>query len=102
MRARWIEKQRNIVDFTLSSLLRRKGKNIALVSVFTLVVFVLASAVIFAYALKREACLVLDRAPEMVVQRMVAGRHDLSARVCDTIGKIRGVRSVTPVSGLLL
>ena len=36
---RSIEKQRNILDFTLSSLWRRLGKNLALVVVYTLVVF---------------------------------------------------------------
>ena len=35
----WIEKQRNLIDFTLSSLNRRLGKNIALVLTFTGVVF---------------------------------------------------------------
>ena len=43
----WIEKQRSILDFTLSSLLRRKGKNISLFVVYTLVVFILASAMFF-------------------------------------------------------
>ena len=41
--ARWVERQRNILDFTFSSLLRRKGKNVALLLVYTLIVFVLAS-----------------------------------------------------------
>ena len=28
--ASWIERQKNVLDYTLSSLLRRKGKNLAL------------------------------------------------------------------------
>jgi hypothetical protein len=36
-----------MIDFTLSSLLRRKGKNIALVFVYTAVVFLVASVFLF-------------------------------------------------------
>ena len=42
---RWIERQKNVIDFTLSSLFRRKGKNAALILVYTLVVFMAASVV---------------------------------------------------------
>ena len=91
----WIEKQRNIIDFTLSSLLRRKGKNVALIVVYTLVVFVLASVMFFTHAIKREASLILRDAPEMMVQRLVAGRHELiPVSYIDTLKQIRGVQTV--------
>lgn len=91
----WLEKQGNIIDFTLSSLVRRKGKNIALVMVYTLVVFILASVMLFTHSIKREASLVLRDAPEMLVQRLLAGRHDLiPVSYIDPIKKIRGVQSV--------
>jgi len=93
----WIDKQRNVIDFTLSSLLRRKGKNAALVVVYTAVVFVLASVMLFTHALKREASIVLRDAPEIVLQRMVAGRHDLMpASYATVVDKITGVSSVRP------
>jgi len=92
---KWIERQRNIIDFTLSSLLRRKGKNIALISVYTFVVFLLASVMFFVHSIKREASMILKDAPEMVVQRMVAGRHELiPVGYIDKIKDIRGVISV--------
>jgi ABC-type lipoprotein release transport system permease subunit len=91
----WIDKQRNIIDFTLSSLWRRKGKNMALAGVYTLVIFLLASVMFLTYSIKREATLVLRDAPEIMVQRLVAGRHDLiPASYMDTIKTIRGVQSV--------
>jgi ABC-type lipoprotein release transport system permease subunit len=91
----WIERQRKIIDFTLSSLLRRKGKNGALILVYTLVVFLLASVMFFVHALKREASLVLKGAPEMIVQRVVAGRNDsIPLGYADRIREIRGVGSV--------
>ena len=48
-------KQRNILDFTLSSLLRRKGRNAALIVVYAFVVFLLASVVFLAQSIKEEA-----------------------------------------------
>jgi ABC-type lipoprotein release transport system permease subunit len=93
--ANWIERQRNILDFTFSSLLRRKGKNIALGLVYTLVVFVLASVMFLTYALKREAAVILQDAPEMVVQKVSAGRQDsVPLSYIDRIKEIRGVSSV--------
>jgi ABC-type lipoprotein release transport system permease subunit len=91
----WIEKQRNIIDFTLSSLSRRKGKNIALLLVYTLLVFLLASVMFFTHALKREAALTLRDAPEIVVQRMSEGRHEpIPRKYIEVLNKIRGVTSV--------
>jgi ABC-type lipoprotein release transport system permease subunit len=90
----WIEKQRSILDFTLSSLLRRKGKNFSLFFVYTLVVFILASAMFFTQAMKREASLILEGAPEMVVQRLLMGRYEpVSMDYARRIRNIRGVIS---------
>jgi cell division protein FtsX len=95
----WFERQRNIIDFTLSSLLRRKGKNLSLLLVYTLLVFLLASVMFFTHALRREASLILQGAPEMVVQRMAAGRHELMPERYQNA--IRGIRGVSGVRGRL-
>ncbi len=95
----WIEKQRNILDFTLSSLARRKGKNIALVFVYTVLVLLLASVMFFTHALRKEAVLVLRDSPSMIVQRMVAGRHDLIPE--NYLDQIRTVKGVSAVRGRL-
>src|SRR4030067_2054535 len=91
----WINRQRNILDFTLASLLRRKGKNVALLAVYTFIVFILASVVFLTSSLKKEACLVLQDSPEIIVQRTVAGRHDLiPISYMLVLKEIRGVQSV--------
>ena len=95
----WFERQRNIIDFTLSSLVRRKGKNLSLLLVYTLLVFLLASVMFFTHALRKEASLVLQGAPEMVVQRMSAGRHELIPR--RYLSMIKGIRGVSSVRGRL-
>jgi ABC-type antimicrobial peptide transport system permease subunit len=92
-----LSRHRNILDFTISSLLRRKTKNISLLVVYTLIVFVIASLIFFIQALKREAALLLKEAPDLVVQRMVAGRHDLiPVSYAEKIAAIRGISSVVP------
>jgi ABC-type lipoprotein release transport system permease subunit len=92
-----IERQRHIIDFTIASLLRRKGKNLSLLAVYTLVIFVLASIMFFTYALKREAAVVLRDAPEIIVQRTLTGRYTtIPLSYADTIKNIRGVISVRP------
>ncbi|HEX2964914.1 MAG TPA: hypothetical protein VHO84_03985, partial [Syntrophorhabdaceae bacterium] len=94
---RWIEKQRNIIDLTLSSLWRRKGKNIALASVYTMLVFLLASVMFLSDSLKYEAASVLKGTPEVVVQKMVAGRHELiPTTYAERLSAIRGVAAIQP------
>lgn len=91
----WVGRQRNLLDFTLSSLWRRKGKNGALTLVYTVVVFALASVMLLTASLKREAALLLAGSPEVLVQRLVAGRHDpVPEAYADAVRGIRGVASV--------
>jgi len=96
---KWIDRQRNIIDFTLSSLFRRKGKNTALIAVYSLVIFVLASVVFFTYSIKKEASLILKDAPEIVLQRLVAGRHELIP--LSYMNRIREIKGVSAVKGRL-
>lgn len=89
---KWVERQRCLIDFTLSSLWRRKWKNLSLLSLYSLVVFILSSVLFFTQALRQEAGEALSTAPEMIVQRMVGGRHALIPQ--DYVEKIRGIRGV--------
>jgi ABC-type lipoprotein release transport system permease subunit len=99
----WFAKQRHLIDFTLASLLRRKGRNLGLLAVYTLLVFVLASAMLYTHALRREAAVILEGTPEVVLQRLVAGRHDLiPPGTIERIGALRHqLRGVQEVRGRL-
>lgn len=91
----FLEKQRHIIDFALSSLLRKWGKNLGLLMVYTAIVFVLASVFFYTSAIKREAALVLQGSPEVVVQRLVGGRQGLvPAKYLAALSEITGVRQV--------
>lgn len=92
-----LERHRHFLDFALASLARRPWKNTFLLLCYALVIFVVASVVFFATALQGEAVRLLEGAPELVVQRMMAGRQDLVPIAdADAIGGIRGVRQVRP------
>jgi hypothetical protein len=95
----WIERHKYFLDFTLSSLMRRKGKNISLVLLFASIVGLLTAVLFFAGAIRGEAQRVLAGAPEMIVQRMVAGRHELIPLAY--IDRIKGIRGVAKVQGRL-
>jgi ABC-type lipoprotein release transport system permease subunit len=60
-------------------------------------VFFVASAMFFTTSIKEEALLVLRKAPEIIVQRLVAGRHDLlPLNYLKVLKEIEGVQSVKP------
>ncbi|MBF0344449.1 MAG: FtsX-like permease family protein [Nitrospirae bacterium] len=95
----WLQKNRYIVEFTLSSLLRRKGKNLALIVSYTFTIFLLSSVMLFTHAIKEEALTVLDNAPQMVIQKMIAGRHELIPVAY--IERLRQIPGVSAVKGRL-
>lgn len=90
-----LDRYLNILQYTIAALLRRRGKNFSLLVIFTFLIFVLASVMFFTTALKREAALLLEGAPDLVVQKMMAGRHDPIPLTYTT--KIEGIRGVTEV-----
>jgi ABC-type lipoprotein release transport system permease subunit len=98
----WIERQKHLIDFTLASLSRRKAKNLGLLFIYTLLVFVLASVALYTHALRTEAQRVLAGSPEIVLQRLVAGRHDLiPPGYLDQIGQNVRLRGVQKQEGRL-
>lgn len=90
-------RQLKILEFTLSGLLRRKYKNLSLIAVYTFTIATLGSVLFLTHALKIEATASLTTAPDLVVQRVAAGRHDLiPTEYVAKINKLPGVKSVTP------
>lgn len=87
----------NVLDFTLQSLLRRKFKNLGILLVFTLIVFITGSILFLSYSFKQEAMLILKGSPELIVQKMSGGRHELiPVKRSKYIAGIPGVSSVEP------
>ncbi len=88
----FLRRQRSLLEYSLSSLARRPGKHLGLVLVYGLIVFLMASTLLFTQSLRQEAALVLAESPELIVQRLLAGRHDLiPASYLEQLGAIRGI-----------
>lgn len=86
-----------LLEYSLSSLWRRKEKNLALIVVYALVIASLGSVLLLTHALKIEATTTLAAAPEIVVQRTMAGRHELiPVNYAARIAEIPGVGTVKP------
>ena len=96
MNRQFLERHRYFIDYTLSSMLRRRWKNFSLILVYSLIIFTIASVLFFTEAVRKEAGAVLEDAPQMIVQRTLAGRHELiPLSYAAGIGKIRGVQAVS-------
>lgn len=90
-------RQLKILEHALSGLLRRKYKNLSLLVVYAFTIATLGSVLFLTHALKSEATGSLSEAPELVVQRLAAGRHDLiPISYAETIRELPGVAKVTP------
>jgi hypothetical protein len=90
-----LERHRLLIDFAVASMLRRKMRNGGLLVVYTLIVFVLGSIMMFGEAIRREAAAVLSGAPEVTAQAMRMGRHDFVMRAdIEKLGSLRGVKHI--------
>lgn len=92
-----LEKQFNILDFSLSSLWRRKLKNLGIMLVFALVIFLLGSFQMLTGALTNSAEAVLGNTPEITIQKMSAGRQEAIPLVyIEKLRSIYGIRAIIP------
>jgi len=92
-----LEKQLNILDFSLSSLWRRKLKNLGIMLVFSLVIFLLGSFQMLTGALTNSADAVLDNTPEITIQKMSAGRQEaIPVAYIEKLQSIFGIRAIIP------
>ena len=92
-----IEKQLNILDYALSSLWRRRLKNIGIVVIFAAVIFLLASFLMVTQALTETAARVLAKAPEITLQRMSAGRQEaIPLAYATKLSALFGIKKIVP------
>lgn len=86
-----------ILEYALCSLWRRKGKSLAIIVVYAFTIGVLASVLLLTHALRTDADYLLVDAPDLIVQRQVAGRHELiPLPYADAILDLPGVAAVQP------
>ena len=86
-----------ILDFSVASLRRNPARTLVVVIVYSGLVAVLASLLLYLQACHRESRLLLADSPEIVVQRMRGGRHELTPiGRAESISEMRGVGLVSP------
>ena len=66
-----------IFDFAIAGLRRNAAKTMVVITVYSLLIAVLASLLLYLGALRSESRDLLAESPEIVVQRMRGGRHEL-------------------------
>ena len=92
-----IEKHLNLLDYALSSLWRRKLKNLGITLVFAAVIFLVASFQFLTSSLTNTADILLAEAPEIVIQKMTAGRQEsVPVSYLSRLGKMFGIRAAVP------
>jgi len=91
----WIEKQKNIIDYSIESLLRRRSKNILILIIFVLLVFAVSSILFITGSLTKEMMITSNELPDITVQRILGGRQvNVPASFIPEIEKIPGVEAV--------
>lgn len=86
-----------LLEYALNSILREKLKSLFIVTVFTLLVFLLSSVFFITSSIKYELDSTLDALPEIIVQNQQASRTiDIDTNVADKILNIAGVSNATP------
>ena len=88
---------RYLIEFAINALLRARTKNIFILVVFTLLITLLTSVFFITNSIKYELQSTVEALPEIVVQRLKAGRHyDIDTSIADEILTIAGVSSAVP------
>ena len=85
-----------LIEYAINALLRQKYKNIFIMSVFTILTFLLTSIFYVTNAIKYELDSTVDSLPQIIVQNSKAGRHyDIAVDKVDEILSIHGVTNAS-------
>ena len=81
-----------LIEYAINAILRQKYKSIFITVVFTLLTFLLTSIFFITNSIRYELDSTVDALPEIVVQKIKAGRHyDIDVEAIDSILSISGV-----------
>ena len=86
----------NIFEFSISAILRRGSKNISVVIILTMLIFLLSSMMLISGSIKQELSLTYNQLPDITIQKYIGGRvlNIENSRV-DTLLDIDGIKEVT-------
>jgi len=86
-----------LVEFAINALLRSKRKNIFIFTVLTLLITLLMATFLITGSIRKELQSSVDVLPQIIVQKIKAGRHnEIAVEVADRILTIAGVSEAIP------
>lgn len=86
-----------IIDAALADLLRHAARSLVVIVVYSALVALAASLLLYVQGMRLEAERLLAGAPDLVVQRLRGGRHQvMPVERAELIGQLRGVAAVAP------
>jgi len=86
-----------LLDYAIRSLMRRFGKSFFIFFILSLLIFILASVLMIADAIKLELNTTLKTLPQITLQRFIAGKQsDVPLERVDALLDIEGITAVTP------
>ena len=81
-----------LIEYAINAILRQKYKSFFITTIFTLLIFLLTSIFFITNSIKYELNSTVDALPEIVVQKIKAGRHyDIDVDAQNDILEITGV-----------
>lgn len=87
----------NILDYAIANLWRGRFRSVSIILVFTITVFMIASFALLSNSLSSAAQQLLRTAPEITVQKLIAGRQvSISVEEADQLAGMYGVSAVYP------
>jgi ABC-type lipoprotein release transport system permease subunit len=97
MKASYLQKHLNILDYALSSLLRRRMKNLGILVIFSVVIFLIGSFQLITSSLSNISREILTVAPDITIQKMLAGRQvPIHISETEKLKKIFGISLISP------
>ena len=86
-----------LLDYAIRSLMRRFGKSFFILFILSLLIFVLASVLMIADAIKLELNSTLKTLPQITLQRFIAGKQsDVPIDRVEALLDIEGISAITP------
>ena len=86
-----------LFEYALSAIKRRGAKNIFILVIFFILIFLLSSIFFISNSIKKELSYTVDSLPDITIQKLQAGRQqDISLDVVDKLSQIEGVSEVAP------
>ncbi|WP_024953828.1 ABC transporter permease [Sulfurospirillum arcachonense] len=86
-----------LIGFAVSSLFRRGTKSLFVLFIFTALIFLLSSILFISNSIKEELNLTLDSLPQIIVQKLQAGRQtNIELKRVNKLLEFQGVQSAVP------